>query len=116
MALGILAGLILPCVPVSGDGLILEAIDSGQYDQEGDHSALNSNYICGSLDSASPVEHRNFFVFDLSSVTETVVTGYLEAYTPFDGYMSPDPFETFSLFEFSTDVAILRAGGGRSQD
>jgi hypothetical protein len=94
----------------------LNASDSGYYTDNGNHTSLNSfvtvgfgGTACGSSDE----EFRDFFVFDLSGVSDEVVAATLRVQVPGsgDGYESPDPSEDLSLFEVTTSVPTLTAGG-----
>lgn len=99
--------------------ITLAATDSGWYTNTGQHSTVNQNYLAGSLTTGKE-EYRNFFVFDLSGVTETIVGATFRAYNPSaavpgdldDGYISPDANETYAMFEVSTDIASLTDGSG----
>jgi hypothetical protein len=96
---------------------VLEAVDSGNYSSEGDHSPTNSNYLAGDTAAAGVHERRNFFVFDLSGLPAPVLDAALAIYNPSDppdggdGFSSPDPFETYTTFEVTTDPATVMAGG-----
>jgi hypothetical protein len=89
----------------------LSAIDSGFYNDLGDHVSTATSYIVG----ADPVrlDRRNFFVFDLSGVPagEIVVSATLRLEMPVTGYLSPDPSETYVLHDVSMPIVTLRAGG-----
>jgi hypothetical protein len=93
--------------------IAIDAEDSGWYDDGGDHTAANQNFIAG----LRGVEYRNFFVFDLTSlVGETIVTAELRLELSYGdafeaGFESPDPSETFALFDVGTPVPALTAGG-----
>ena len=90
----------------------LNAVDSGWYTSAGSHTAVNDNYVVGEL---SGVVYRNFFVFDLTGVSETITSASVLLYNPTNttpglrGYISPDPTETFGLFDVSTPIATLSA-------
>lgn len=113
----LLAICVLTIAPVAAQDLILEAIDSGNYDMDGDHTSTNTYYPAGDVAASGYSEIRNFFVFDLSGLTEPVVGATLELYCPSDppdagnGYTSPDSFERYALWEVVTDIPTLRAGG-----
>ncbi len=113
----LLALIVSATAPVAAQDLILEAVDSGNYDWEGDHSSGNTYYPAGDTAASGYNELRNFFVFDLSAVTGPVLGATLELYNPSDppdagdGYRSPDPSETYSLWEVVTDIPTLTAGG-----
>ena len=99
-----------------GQSLSLDAVDSGNYDWTGDHGSSNQNYIAGSP-SNGYYELRNFVVFDLAGVTGPVTAATLELYNPgqvpdgSDGFTSADPTETYTVYEVTTPVATLVAGG-----
>jgi Ca2+-binding RTX toxin-like protein len=78
--------------------------DSGWYDSTGFHGPTNQNYITGKT-------NRNFFIFDLSAVSEPINGAHLRLSMPVGGYNSPDATETYTLFDVSTPVATLQAGG-----
>lgn len=113
----LLAICVLTIAPAAAQDLILEAVDSGNYDWEGDHSSGNTYYPAGDTAASGFNEIRDFFVFDLSGVTGPVLGATLELYCPSDppdagnGYRSPDSFESYALWEVVTDVATLTAGG-----
>ncbi|MCH7751227.1 MAG: DVUA0089 family protein [Planctomycetes bacterium] len=87
----------------------LQAIDSGWWDSNGSHSSSNENYIVGLIGPTR--EFHNFFVFDLSSVSGTVVSAELGLFNQLISYVSVDPNETYSVFDVSTPISTLRAGG-----
>ena len=92
----------------------ITATDSGWWNGGGEHESFNTNYVTGLIEG---VEYRSFYVFDTSGINGTVVSAALQAYNPGiavdfgDGYISPDPTETFTLFDVTTPVAQLTAGG-----
>jgi len=91
------------------DTITLNAIDSGNYDDSGTHSAAFKGYAAG---VGSSFALRNFFVFDLSGVMPGTVTGAtLRLFNPALGFRSsePPPEATFTLFDVVTPVADLRA-------
>lgn len=110
-------GLGLTALPASAQIVSLEAIDSGFYSSDGNHSPGSTNYVAGDTASAAVNEQRNFFVFDLSGVSGTVAHAALQIYNPGDppdsgnGFNSPDPYETYSVREVTTDIATVTAGG-----
>ncbi len=69
----------------------------------------NTYYPAGDYSPTTYTEVRNFFVFDLSGVTGPALGATLELYNPSnppdpgDGYISPDPFETYELIEVVTE-------------
>jgi len=112
-----IAFVFLAATPAAAWDTALEAVDSGNYSWEGNHSPGGTNYLAGDIAASGFSEYRNFFVFDLSGVTVPVLGAALEIYNPSDppdpgnGYQSPDPFETYAVWEVVTDIATLTAGG-----
>ena len=90
----------------------IDDISRGWFNQFGqalaiNHGVSNGNYVAGRL---SDVEMRNFFLFDLSGVTGTIVGASLEISA--GTYVSSDASETFSLFDVTTPLASLVDGTG----
>jgi cysteine-rich repeat protein len=107
------------CTSLDRNGNPLEIIattniqlsESGWWDNSGMHDASNPFILAGDYGGK---EYRSFYVFDLSNVTQRVVSAMLRLY---NGYMSsPDPSETYTLFDVSTPIAALTASGmGQTQ-
>ena len=89
------------------DTFTLNSTSFGWWDSTGAHTASNTNY--GTGDNASNVDHRSFFVFDLSGVSGTITSATLRIFSAF--YGSPDPTETLSIFDVSTPIPTLIANG-----
>jgi len=89
-----------------GGFVTLSAIDSGEYRSDGFHDSTDKNYLAGRL---SLQEHRNYFVFDLSSVTQTILSAELRVFNPTNGFTSISSSETYALFDVSTPVSTLSA-------
>ncbi|MFN2502845.1 MAG: hypothetical protein ABR540_01180 [Acidimicrobiales bacterium] len=89
---------------VSGDTTVtLNAVDRGWFGEHGLHPD-NPNYAVGSSQLAQG-RMRNFFVFDLSSVSGSVVAANVSAANP-----SADPGgDTYTLREVTTSTAVLSA-------
>lgn len=86
-------------------------MDSGQA-LAGQHGLPTGNYAAGQSDDADGLhEFRNFFIFDLPSLTDTIVSATLRL-TP-RGYRSSDASETYALYDVTTPLASLtdRSGG-----
>lgn len=98
------------CIPKSAfaQSITLNAIDSGWYSSGGFHSPTIENYVVG---RRGPLDYNNFFVFDLSGVEKPIASAFLRISNPADGYQSPDPTEAYTLFNVSTPVSTLKAGG-----
>jgi len=63
-------------------------------------------------------ENRSFFVFDLTGVSAPITAATLNLFNPntnphpcCQGYRSPDATETFNLFDVSSPIDALTAGG-----
>jgi hypothetical protein len=109
--LGAVALLAMCGSAVAGPTIDLDAVDRGWYDEQGDHTPGNLNYIVG----RSAVNHQwhNWFVFDLSSVAGQVQSLSLTLTVPAaNGYRSPDPSETYEMFDVTTDLDDLVNGTG----
>ena len=92
--------------------LTLDPADRGTYAEYGGHEPAQCGYVAGDF---SLTEFRNFFVFDLSQVAAPVTAATLEIYLPVDeksapSFRSPDPFETFTLHDVTTDPGSLTSG------
>ena len=100
-------------VPAYGATIVLSAVDTGWYNNSGFHDPTNPNYIVGEgVGVPTPPLFRDFFIFDLSSLAgQTVLSARLVLYNPNDGYFSTNTTETFALFDVTTDIAVLQAGG-----
>ncbi|MCL4814892.1 MAG: PEP-CTERM sorting domain-containing protein [Vicinamibacteraceae bacterium] len=88
------------------------AADSGFYSETGQHVQTNENYLTGRFNTVD----RSFFVFDLTGVSGQVTAATLNLFNPdisafLKGYVSPDPSETLAIFDVTTPVATLTAGG-----
>ncbi len=107
---------LVVCGPVQA-GLDIELLsqDTGWYDAAGSHTPSNINYVVG---DALGTNFHNFSVFDLSSITDSIVSARLLLFNGAsppnteDGYISPDPFETYALFDVTTDIGVLTGGTG----
>jgi hypothetical protein len=96
----------------AAEAVVVNASDSGWYDAGGFHDPDNMNWLAGECSNCGLVgEYRDFFVFDLAGVAP-VTSAVLTIFTPTDGFFSPDPTETFSIFGVSTPVATLTSGAG----
>lgn len=117
LSIGIAA--LLMCWAFAGEAraqTTIVADDTGWYDNTGEHTASNVGYIvgnCGELIAcgASRPEVRDFFVFDLSSVTGTIIAAELQLVNPSGGFSSGDASEDYDVFDVSTSIATLLAGG-----
>ncbi|MBX3436052.1 MAG: PEP-CTERM sorting domain-containing protein [Planctomycetaceae bacterium] len=89
--------------------ITLDAINSGWHQHNGHHEEGRTNYIVG--DGGSTLQFRNWFVFDLSGLTDTIIGAELRLFNPdIEGFQSNDPTETYTLFEVLASSAALDAG------
>jgi hypothetical protein len=91
--------------------VVLNAVDSGWYFQDGSHTASNSNYIVGTCQSCGLVgSYNNYFTFNLGSVTGTITSATLSAYNP--DYVS-GVLSTWSLWDVTNPglLDVTRASG-----
>ncbi len=94
--------MLMLCAWISAATITLTHYERGWYDYSGVHNATNDNYIAST-------EHRDFFVFDLSSVTDYIVDATLKVYSAsFSGVAAT---EIYRMFDVLTPVATLVAGG-----
>lgn len=102
--------LIFPLPQIASANVInIGYTDVGRYQDSGTHNQPQFNHISGLTNNA---EFRSFFVFDLSAVTDTVVSASLRVFNPLNGYISPDTSEIFSVFDVSTSITSLTDGSG----
>ena len=90
----------------NADTLTVDFADSGWYVQDGFHSATIKNYLAGL--STGNVVLRNYFVFDLTGVTDPIVGARLRLFNPADGFTGAP--RDYTLFDVSTPVPTLTAG------
>jgi hypothetical protein len=106
----------LPTV-ASAMPITLNSFDAGWYTLSGLHDPENDNYFVGdpTSNSAEPV-FRNFFVFDLGSLSGAYSAAVLRVWNPglpsgeVDGFGSPDPTETYVLRDVTTNIASVLDG------
>ncbi len=77
--------------------------DSGWYDSTGRHISINGNYIAGNLSGRT---YHNFFVFDISGVSDTVTSATLKLFTH-----KVTASATYNLFDVTTPISSLVTGG-----
>ncbi|MFM6203718.1 MAG: Calx-beta domain-containing protein, partial [Dolichospermum sp.] len=92
----------------TGGTITLNAADTGWYDSTGFHGPTNTNYFAGD-DNVSPKLFRNWFTFNLPTLTAPIISAQLRVNT-YD-YDSPQTSETYQLQEVTTAVPTLTAGG-----
>ena len=89
--------------PAMGLSLIINATAAGWFGDDGTHNAANGNYLSG-WDGTE--EFRDFFLFDLSSVSGVVTAVTLRVNS--GQVLTPDPSETIAFYEVTTPPADLQ--------
>ena len=110
-ALALLAGGMQPA---KAQTITLNAVDSGWYDEFGRHTPANQNYLAGRsfvFGIGGTLVFNNFFVFDLPAFAQPIASAELRIFNPTNGYFSLDPTEIYTLFDVSTPISALVAGG-----
>jgi hypothetical protein len=104
---------LVACSIASAD-TILNGLDKGWYNEFGYHDPSSENYYAGNNRGPGCIrcssEVRNFFVFDLSSITQPITSATLEIGR--GRYDSPDLAETYELHDVTTSINLLRTGNG----
>lgn len=112
------AGVLSVAGGAAADTITRNTIDRGWFDSTGRHNGAITNYIAGfNSFLGTPQTYRNFFVIDLTTVTEPVLGARLILRNPLAdesepgapaGFASPQGQETFTLFDVSTPVPVLQ--------
>jgi hypothetical protein len=107
---------------VLNGSVVVATRDRGWYDDSGLHQATNTNYIvgqCGQVPAPTCVgngeRHNNWFTFNIPAGL-TISSATLRLFNPGAiatelGYVSPNPTEIYTLYDVSTSIASLEAGG-----
>ncbi len=123
------AVLLLVCaslvslIGTSNADMVISYSDSGHYQSTGAHDQANQNYAVGYSGGSYPKGLRDYFVFDLTGVTEVITVATLRLYNPIkdssgeprqfgDGYQSPDATETIVFHSVETTISTLRTHAG----
>jgi len=85
----------------------VNAVDSGWIFGDGSHGAANNNYVAGQGLNPTLAEFHNYATFTLGAATPTIIGAELRLFNPASGYNSPDPSETYTLFDVSATPAAL---------
>ncbi|AKV67086.1 Alkaline phosphatase [Microcystis panniformis FACHB-1757] len=93
----------------TGGTITLNAADTGWYDSTGFHGPTNTNYAAGDNNIADGKLYRNWFTFNLPTLTAPIISAQLKVNT-YD-YDSLQPSETYELRDVTTAVPTLTAGG-----
>ena len=98
-------GLILALGPMTAQAVVISHTDSGWYNDLGNHTPGNENYIAGLCSNCGGPVFRNWFVFDLTGLG-TVTSAILRLDT-----VVVETTGTYSLWDVLTGIGTLRAGG-----
>ncbi len=108
-ATAIIGGASLYLAPAQALQITINATNRGWYNAAGSRTVNNFNYFVG---ADSQTEYRNFFVFDLSNVTDPITSASLNLFNPFFGYSGPSTGLTYNISDVSTPIASLAGGTG----
>jgi hypothetical protein len=87
----------------------LTPVVSGSRIDSGSPSTLG--YGVGWFPGGDPINvSRNFFVFDLSSVSGPITGATLRLENPVAGYLSADASETYTVFDVTSSIADVTSG------
>ena len=100
-------GMLAASSPARAATITLNAVDYGLYDELGRHVASNQGYVAG---YDGYYVYRNWFVFDLASVSGTIVSASLRLQTYYVNFYQHGT-DTYTLFDVTTPIASLIAGG-----
>ena len=84
----------------SANGATFSAIDRGWYDSHGTHITANDNTVTGLCCGGTVEEYRSYFLFDLSSLNETVRSASIKLEV--EGYWSDDNIETATIWNVAS--------------
>lgn len=80
----------------------INAVDSGNYRSTGVHVAANPSYFVGVINH---LHYHNFFVFDLSGITETILSATLKLENP--TAVTNSAATAYTLYDVTTSIGTL---------
>jgi large repetitive protein len=96
---------------LNGGAIVLQAINTGWYDNTGFHGSSNPNYIVGNCAvsgcNGTDGEFNDYFVFDLSSVGIPITSASLSIGNSTTGFGGAPA--TYTNWDVSTGIATLEA-------
>ena len=106
--------IFVRCSVVSAQTVNLDYIDRGVYNEAGGHVRGYQGYVVGDNRATDgPGDIRNFFVFDLSGITQAIASAKLALSVPTPGgFASIYRSENYELHDVSTPLAALLDGTG----
>jgi hypothetical protein len=105
------AGLIAVCGfadPAAAGTITLDFTLKGAFTSQGLNNGAFNAAPGNTLVGFSAVGHRGYWVFDLSGVTDNILSATLRIGMPFGGYFSADPTETMAVYDYGGDIAKLQ--------
>jgi hypothetical protein len=106
--------VVLPnCSLASAQTVAINATNRGWYINGGSHNSFSSaeNYFAGDSAQVDEYEYRDFFFFDLTSVSQPIASANLVLNA--GSYDSQDPSENYELHDITTPLSlILHPPGG----
>jgi len=99
--------VVLTVLNAPGSSVTINAADRGWFNDSGDHTSGNLNYLCG--ESSDGFTRNNWMVFNIPQFAGTIVQAELLINT--FSNLSSNPQETYVLRHVSTPIANLVAGG-----
>ncbi|MCD4727115.1 MAG: PEP-CTERM sorting domain-containing protein [Pirellulales bacterium] len=113
--LGAVALLLLLVGIAQAETVTLDASDRGWYLQDnsdtGHHDPDVHNYMVGRYTATLTSEFRNFYVFDLTDITDNITSATLKV-----NVLGITGSETYELYHVETSVGDLTAGGSNLGD
>lgn len=91
----------------SGD-FFVPVSDSGWWSSLTGHDAINKNYLAGVCNDCSGVNHNNYFTFDLSEISGTVISASLNLFN----YRIAGSAIEYQLYDINSPLSAVRANGG----
>jgi autotransporter-associated beta strand protein len=88
-----------------GTSVVINSADRGWYNNLGNHTADNLNYLVGEDTPGDTNFFRNFFVFNLPALSGQLVNAQLllNSYSN----ASPSGFETYQLYDITNSITVL---------
>ncbi len=99
------APVLIAPPPVSGDPIVIPAVDTGWYDVSGEHFSFNTNYFVGKNETI--VETRNWMVFNVSEDVKSIPINRAQLQVNSHGVGTTNAFETYKLFDVLTPTTTL---------
>jgi hypothetical protein len=87
----------------------LNAVDSGWWDSLGNRDGGLQNYTVGQNFPGDVL--NDYFVFDLSAISQEITSAQLTLSNPSGLVISPDPSETINFSDVSTPISVLEGSG-----